>query len=107
MGRRAAPASRDSGVAIVSSWGAYFGACTVPQFALLRSAGPQGLAAGIHGRSLLNHAGGVDVRAVALDRLWRHLRDWVLVAANRVGAGLSGLVLAFKIRDLSRCLVTK
>jgi MtN3 and saliva related transmembrane protein len=28
--------------------------------------------------------------------------DWVIVAANGVGAGLSGLVLACKIRDLSR-----
>jgi MtN3 and saliva related transmembrane protein len=27
--------------------------------------------------------------------------DWVIVAANGVGATLAGLVLAFKIRDLS------
>jgi len=26
--------------------------------------------------------------------------DWVIVAANGVGAALSGLVLAFKVRDL-------
>lgn len=70
MGLRGAPASRESGKDIVSSWGAYVGA--VAAFLYV----PQVL--GIDDRPLDNHAGGVNVWAVALGHLWRHFRGLAL-----------------------------
>jgi MtN3 and saliva related transmembrane protein len=95
-------------VAIVSNWGAYVGAVAaflsslsyVPQ---VRKAWPRGSTADLSLTMLVVLTCGLLLWIV----YGVICGDWVIVAANGVGAGLSGLVLAFKIRDLSRGLITK
>jgi MtN3 and saliva related transmembrane protein len=85
----------------VSSWGAYVGACAavlcslsyIPQ---VRKAWPRGSTADLSLTMLAVLTCGLSLWIVyGLVR-----GDWVIVAANGVGASLSGLVLAFKLRDL-------
>lgn len=88
--------------ATVSDWGAYVGACAaflsslsyIPQ---VRKAWPQGSTTDLSLSMLVVLTCGLSVWIV-----YGVIRgDWVIVAANGVGAALSGLVLAFKLRDLS------
>jgi MtN3 and saliva related transmembrane protein len=87
--------------AIVSSWGPYVGACAaflsslsyVPQ---VRKAWPRGSTADLSLTMLV-----VLTCGLSLWIAYGVVRgDWVIVAANGVGAALSGLVLAFKLRDV-------
>jgi MtN3 and saliva related transmembrane protein len=85
----------------VSSWGPYVGACAaflsslsyVPQ---VRKAWPRGSTADLSLTMLV-----VLTCGLSLWIAYGVVRgDWVIVAANGVGAALSGLVLAFKLRDV-------
>ena len=87
----------------MSNWGVYVGAAAaflssisyVPQ---VRKAWPRGSTTDLSLTMLLALTCGLSLWIV----YGLISGDWVIVAANGVGAGLSGLVLAFKIRDLSR-----
>ena len=85
----------------MSSWGPYVGACAaflsslsyVPQ---VRKAWPRGSTADLSLTMLV-----VLTCGLSLWIAYGVVRgDWVIVAANGVGAALSGLVLAFKLRDV-------
>ena len=103
MGRRAAPVSRDFRVGHCEQLGAYVGAVAaflsslsyVPQ---VRKAWPRRSTADLSLTMLMVLTCGLLLWIV----YGVICGDWVIVAANGAGAGLSRLVLAFKIRDLSR-----
>jgi MtN3 and saliva related transmembrane protein len=85
----------------MSNWGPYVGACAaflsslsyIPQ---VRKARPRGSTADLSLTMLVVLTCGLSLWIV-----YGIVRgDWVIVAANGVGATLSGLVLAFKLRDL-------
>src|SRR5262245_59114345 len=101
--RRAAPDSRSAGTTPMANWAAYIGALAaflsslsyVPQ---VRKAWPRGSTADLSMTMLA-----VLTLGLSLWIVYGVMRgDWVIIAANAIGASLSGLVLAFKIRDLSR-----
>jgi MtN3 and saliva related transmembrane protein len=84
----------------MSNWGAYVGMCAaflsslsyIPQ---VRKAWPRGSTADLSLSMLIVLTCGLSLWIV-----YGIIRgDWVIVAANAVGATLAGLVLAFKIRD--------
>ena len=84
----------------MESWGAYVGALAaflsslsyVPQ---VRKAWPRGSTADLSLTMLV-----VLTLGLSLWMVYGIIRgDWVIIAANAVGASLAGLVLAFKIRD--------
>ena len=85
---------------IVSNWGAYVGLCAalltslsyIPQ---VRKAWPRGTTDDLSLSMLVVLTCGLSLWIV-----YGIIRgDWVIIAANSVGALLSGLVLSFKIRD--------
>lgn len=85
----------------MSNWGVYVGAAAallsslsyVPQ---VRKAWPQGSTTDLSLTMLLVLTCGLSLWIV----YGVIFGDWVIVAANGVGAGLSGLVLVLKSRDL-------
>ena len=87
----------------MSSWGVYVGAAAaflsslsyVPQ---VRKAWPRGSTTDLSLTMLLVLTCGLSLWIV----YGVMCGDWVIVAANGVGASLTGLVLTFKIRDLSQ-----
>jgi MtN3 and saliva related transmembrane protein len=84
----------------VSDWGTYVGFCAaflsslsyIPQ---VRKAWPRRSTADLSLTMLVVLTSGLTLWIV-----YRIIRaDWVIIAANGIGASLSALVLAFKVRD--------
>lgn len=86
----------------MEGWGAYVGAMAaflsslsyIPQ---VRKAWPRGSTADLSLTMLV-----VLTLGLSLWMVYGIIQgDWVIIVANAVGASLAGLVLAFKVRDLS------